>query len=452
MLGSRRSRVCALAFAGVIGAATVFVPGARADDGTAVDQIVAVLREKGLIDQATGDEILAKQAHAEAAQSAKATPPVSQGLLDGFIFSGDLRLRDEQFWYGSGLATDGAHDNNRFRYRARIGFTKEIVPWALVGVRLVTGTNDYRSTNVTAGENSNFSYDNVFFDLLYAKFVLPDPGIGLATTFTAGKMQNPFLWKNGLDKMIWDEDINPEGLALSTSYSPAENAKVWVNLGLFSELQSSTHTDPKVWAFQTGGSLKLPETVEVGARASYYDWRALGNDPNFFTGSQTNGNLISAFDPDMRVVESSGYVSWGGLEGWPVILWGTWAQNLAANAAVISGVRVGSNDQAYGFGVEAGDAKRYARVGLAWQHVEANAVPALYTDSDVFDGMTNREGWALYGSREIATNTELKLSLWNKRPIKTTASGAGNGPFNVSTTIDSQAERYRMQADLAFKF
>ena len=70
----------------------------------------------------------------------------------------------------------------------------------------------------------------------------------------------------------------------------------------------------------------------------------------------------------------------------------------------------------------------------------------------MFDGQTNREGWALYGFREIWTNTELRLSLWDKRPIKTTASGLGNGPFNISTATDSQATRYRLQADLNFKY
>jgi hypothetical protein len=459
MFGSGNRTARALIAAGVIGLAALLARGARADESSAVDQIVSILREKGLIDAATGDEILAKQAHAEAEKASKPTPAVSQGLLDGFVFSGDLRLRDEQFWYGSGLGTAGADDNNRFRYRARFGFTKELTPWALIGVRLVTDTTDYRSTNVTAGQNSDFSYDSVFFDRVYAQFKLPDPGdIGLKTTVIAGKMQNPFIWKNGLDRMIWDEDIAPEGVAMTTSYSPTESTKLWMNTALFIELQNASQTDPRVWALQGGGSVKLPETVEVGARVSYYDWLALQNDANgtghtgFVGRSLALGNLPAAFSPDMEILESSGYVSWAGIPDWPAIVWGTWAQNLAADGSVFKGVRVGANDTAFGYGVEIGDAKQIVRVGLAWEYVEANAVPALYTDSDTFDGLTNRQGWALYGAREIATNTELKLSLWDERPIKTTASGAGNGPFNISTATDSQATRYRLQADLNFKF
>jgi hypothetical protein len=69
MIGSGGRWARALVLAGLI--VMSLVPRARADDGTAVDQIVAVLRERGLIDDATGDEILAKQAHTQAVSAAK---------------------------------------------------------------------------------------------------------------------------------------------------------------------------------------------------------------------------------------------------------------------------------------------------------------------------------------------------------------------------------------------
>lgn len=452
-----RTMVCAAVF----GLGTLFVAGARADESSAVEDIVAVLREKGLIDQATGDEILAKQAKAETVQSQKsATPPVAQGLFEGFVWSGDLRLRNEQFWYTDGLGpAAAAHDNNRFRYRARIGFTKQITDWALIGVRVATDTTDYRSTNISFGEASDFSYDSIFFDKVYAQFTLPDPGIGLSTQLTAGKMTNPFIWKAvALDRIVWDDDITPEGIAFTSTLPLAENAKIWLTGAWYNELQNSTHADPRMFGVQTGGSIKLPGAFEIGARATYYDWAHLANDATtatrtgFFDRSAANGNLPNAFDPDMRLIESSAYVSFGGVESWPVTVWGTWVMNLAADGGIVRGVSIGAEDQAWGTGFELGDAKKWARFGVAFQHVEANAVPAQYTDSDMFDGRTNREGWAFYGFREIATNTEVRLWLWDGHPIRTTASGAGGGPFNISGTTDSQANRRRLQADLNFKF
>jgi hypothetical protein len=68
-----RGLVCALACAGLLCMAVPWAGVARADDASAVEEIVQVLRQKGLIDEATGDQIIAKQAHAEAAAvSAKA--------------------------------------------------------------------------------------------------------------------------------------------------------------------------------------------------------------------------------------------------------------------------------------------------------------------------------------------------------------------------------------------
>ncbi|HTO68265.1 MAG TPA: hypothetical protein VMR31_00255 [Myxococcota bacterium] len=71
-----------MAFAGAI--ALGLAPQARADDTAAIDQIVSVLREKGLIDADTGDEILAKQAHKEAAAVSAAKTEASGDSTKSF--------------------------------------------------------------------------------------------------------------------------------------------------------------------------------------------------------------------------------------------------------------------------------------------------------------------------------------------------------------------------------
>lgn len=437
---------------------------ARAEDTSAVDEIVAVLKEKGLIDEVTGDEILAKQAKAEAKETA-AKPPPAPGLLDGFVFTGDLRLRDEQFWYNHGLQGVGADDNNRIRYRVRFGFTKQIVPWALIGVRIVTDTTDYRSTNISVGENADFSFDQIFMDRAYAQFSLPDPGFNLKTVVLAGKFANPFVWRTTLDKIMWDEDISPEGVAITPTWSPTESTKIWANLAYFVELQQASLVDPRVWAYQINASQKGGEFFEVGARVSYYDWEHLENDPNvaatatavarngFYARTFANGNQPIGFKNNAaRILETSGYMNWTGISDWPFVVWGTYISNLSAQDGVVNGVEVGEENEAWGLGVEFGDVKKWLRMGLAYQWVEANSVIAEYTDSDMFDGKTNRKGWAVYGARELAQNTELKVSLWDESPIKTTASGVGGGPYNISTAVDSQARRRRLQFDLNFKY
>ena len=166
----------------------------------------------------------------------------------------------------------------------------------------------------------------------------------------------------------------------------------------------------------------------------------------------------------MDIVETSAFATWAGIDDWPMLVWGTWAQNIEARGAAIvpagltTPVHVGANNTAWGFGVEAGDPKKIVRLGVGYNHVEANAVSALYTDSDMFDGKTNRRGWTVYGFRELSPNIEARLWLWEGVPIKTTDSGTGEGPFNLSpgtpptNLTDSQANFYRLQADMNFKF
>lgn len=437
-----------------------FATSARADESNAVEDIVAVLQQKGLIDEATGDEILAKQEKSDAKQAA-AKPPVSAAsLTEGFVWSGDLRLRDEQFWYGRAFGGT-ADDDNRIRYRARFGFTKQVNSWALVGLRLASGTGDYRSTNVSFGQQANWAPFSVFLDRAYAQFALPDPGgIGLATTVTAGRIANPFVWKNSLDKMMWDEDISPTGFALTSTISPMEGTKLSGTVGYFVELTQSTDTEAKVFGFQVGGSTAVAEKLTIGARASLYDWANVSSDPNFAINStvtgnsnQRFGNLPTAFNDDVRIGESTAYVSWSGIDGWPAMVWGTIAYNFTAEAGTVSGVPVDADATAWGFGIEFGDPKALFLLGVEYTYIPANAVLALYTDSDMFDGYTNREGFGVYLARELAANTELKLSLWDGEPIKTTGS-TPNGPYNPTglTSAYQQANRRRFQADVNFKF
>jgi len=216
-----------------------------------------------------------------------------------------------------------------------------------------------------------------------------------------------------------------------------------------------------VFGFQLGGSTAVAEKLTVGARASLYDWANVSSDPNFAINStptansnQRFGNLPTAFDDDVRIGETSAFVSWSGIEGWPAVVWGTLAYNFTAEAGTVLGAPVDADATAYGFGIEIGDPKALFLLGIEYSHVPANAVLALYTDSDMFDGYTNREGIGVYLARELAANTELKLSLWDGEPIKTTASGGGNGPYNPAmwTSANQQANRRRLQADVNFKF
>jgi hypothetical protein len=73
----------------------------------------------------------------------------------------------------------------------------------------------------------------------------------------------------------------------------------------------------------------------------------------------------------------------------------------------------------------------------------ANAVPANFTDSDLFDGQTNGKGFLIYGARQIYSKTDLKLTLF--------LGDALDEDITHSPAVDD-SHRKRLQTDIVVKF
>ena len=139
---------------------------------------------------------------------------------------GDIRLR---YQYVGGETKDrgpvappangvaGTNDwleRERERYRLRLGLRGTLMDDWFFGVRLETN-NNARSTNVTFGDDTASSTpggggpfeknsDTIYVGQAYGGYKgFPD------FTFTGGRMPNPLV----NTRMVWDPDINPEGLA-----------------------------------------------------------------------------------------------------------------------------------------------------------------------------------------------------------------------------------------------
>jgi hypothetical protein len=426
---------------------------AAGDSGsTAIDELVDVLHEQGLIDEEQRDQILMK--HYNEQLNVNPAPSVSQGLGEGWEFFGDLRLRNEGFWYDTDKTGVERDNRNRFRYRARIGFKKKINDWVKVGMRFASGTDDPRSTNRTLGDDEDFDPDEVFIDRAWAEITLPEFN-GIQTKFEGGKVANPFTWKRGKDFVIWDGDINLEGGSLKSKMPIGENASLFLNTGYYIDDENSTSKDPKVIAVQLGGEAELNEEITAGVRTSGYWWRALDDD--FVERAEEFGNLSSAFENGKaRIGEVTAYLGYNGIDEWPILVYGTAIRNFLADDSIIDGRRVDEEDTAWGYGLEVGSAKKWFKLGAGYFNVEANSVVSLFTDSDLFDGFTNRRGWVVYGSRQLAKGTQVNVTFFNSDSIRNSGafSGcrddvAGCGPFTDSV---EDADRSRLQTDIIFKF
>jgi len=196
------------------------------------DPVLNLLLQKGIITQ---QELDKAKAESEAIRTNNASLPpmeskwkINKAFKD-VEFYGDLRLRYENRQVHD--PGDGRIELNRERIAIRLGLRGEVLDDFYYGVRLDTANNP-RSPWVTLGTSSSGNpYQGPFgkstFNVNVGQLYLGwKPASWL--DITAGKMPNPLYFT----PMIWDSDLNPEGLAERFKYSIGP-ADLFVNLGQF---------------------------------------------------------------------------------------------------------------------------------------------------------------------------------------------------------------------------
>jgi hypothetical protein len=413
----------------------VGAPAIAAEEAV-IEEVLAILKERGIVDEARHAELVAKNQAYEARRVS---------LLSKIIWTGDFRARLEDFWFQEDDLGGQPDDRHRGRYRLRIGAVVPINDWVTAGFRLASGETENRSTNRSLGQGVDFDRDTIAIDEAYLQIKLPiDVG---STSFVFGKQSNPFLWKNGKDYMTWDPDYSPEGVSLRFTMQPSDSVSVFANAGYFLIDEQKGAKDPHYFALQGGGQLQAAEKLAFGGRATWYSYASLNS--SFFTrhGLFGNEDLSDRADGSIDQLELSAYGRASYRERWPVLVHAHFTKNF--DAASLPGE--GKQDTGWGIAVEAGDAKQFAMLGVGYYNLEADFAPALYIDSDLTDGVTNRKGWAFYGTRQIFPNTELTLELFMSDVVDSSPIFAGDG-----TSLDpgsvAGSERLRLRTDVVVKF
>ena len=194
---------------------------ARAQDAGA---LLDLLVKKRLITDQEAEEVradLIKESASTSAGKWKLSTPITELELYGDVrlrynyVGGETKDRGPVASPGAGVAgTNDWTERSRERYRLRLGLRGTLMNDWFFGIRLETNQNP-RSTNVTFGADSSSSSPGGG-----GPFAKGDDGINVGQayagykgfpdfTFTGGKMPNPLI----TTRMVWDPDINPEGLA-----------------------------------------------------------------------------------------------------------------------------------------------------------------------------------------------------------------------------------------------
>jgi hypothetical protein len=411
---------------------------------------------------------------------------------------GDARLRYE--YRGGRLpGDDPSHPNDwlereRERYRLRIGLHGTLLDDWFFGVRLETSTSP-RSTNVTFGDdaqvNGPFSKDSDRINVGQAYLGYKGfPGV----TLTGGRFAVPFV--NTL--MVWDDDINVEGLAEQwkhtftfggappppPSYSkdgktvaPPPPSEPFLKLDLFANFGQFVYDDanpenpigPRPTTTQpiTGETQKLPNHDafllgwQVGARFDFphilyfqlaptlYNYTGNGDTFNIHFsgdpgGNQTGINSLLVFDMPGEIGWKVGKV--------PMRVFGDFAVNFEGDDRATAAGHADKGDQRYayqiGLGIGQLKKKRDWEIRAWWQHTDQFSLDPNLVDSDLFDSRINMEGVGVKAGYMLADAIVLNLTYGYGWRADNGLGTGGIGDIGINPLDQYQI----FQADLSVKF
>jgi Putative porin len=331
---------------------------------------------------------------------------------------GDLRLRQEE-----SFELQGKPARHRSRLRLRLGATWAAADNLEVGARLSTGSRtDPRSPYATLGDG--FAGLELSLDRAYATW-RPETAPGLSVT--AGKFSNPMRRNPVYGELVWDADVQPEGLSIG--YQAADLGpldRVDLSLGQYILVEQQLEKDTWATFVSAAARRSLARDVDLGLSANY----TFVNDPvpggSALLLADNRGNTLvgGQFAEDFGILDLIGDVTLEGDRG-PLIFSAEWIDNLRAenlNAGWATGV-------AWGRAKDAGD----WRVYYQFQNIETDAVFSPLSQDDFLRGTGHRSH--LFGvNRQLTDGTG--LHLWTL----------------ISAPEAGGRDEWRVRLDLTIKF
>lgn len=361
--------------------------------------------------------------------------------------SGDVRLRYEGDFFDSGngefIKPDDTSqlmnskiNRNRFAIRARLGLEAKVSDEVTAGIGLATGSADNPvSTNSTMGDSLNKK--SFVLDRAYLRW---DPASSLSVW--GGRFPNPWFYSD----LVWDQDINFEGVAIQ--YRPRLNSSwgLFFNCGVF-PLQEVELSGKDKWLFgaQAGFEYTIKDKLTARLGAALYMFEntvGVTNDP---TGPgetdwtaplfQQKGNTLLDIDPSSTNIKTAyaskfkelnitGTID---LDYWHpvhIVLLGDYVNNLGFDKSPVSarnGTDIKKETEGYQFGLSAGSLKMHKlydwKALFYYKYIEADAVMDAFTDSSFHLGGTNAKGWIIGGDLGIANNTWISTRWFSSNEI-----------------------------------
>ena len=396
-----------------------------------VDILVDKLVEKGILTPVETQIILDETKQEVAKEVAQGKSYALPSWVQKMKFKGDLRTRYQWQEQDTTTGTDGI-DRNRARVRFRLGMKADVTDKVVVGAGLATGGTDPRSTNETL--DNTFETPDIRLDYAYAQYTPYS-----WATLTGGKIKNP-LWRPS--DLLWDSDINPDGVAISLKGSAYPSVDLFLNSGLFILDESSgEQADPIMWVVQPGFKWQITDMVALKGSFDYYGFNGLKGkalahrsdaDTNTIATDPRGGYLYdyNSYGTSAELGFKKPFGSDGIFEYVPY---------LAGFGGYHHNPDSGDEDDAWVIGSKIGYEKvkkqKQWQVKYMYKRLERDSWLDVFPDSDFYGGATDVKGHEVILEYGLLDNVILGLDYYNTQRL----SG------------DARKENL-FQADIVFKF
>jgi Putative porin len=483
----------------------LFAGSLRADDtGALLDLLVRkkLITEKDA--QGVRAELATDKSSSDAAKI-KLSAPVTELELYG-----DARLR-----YDLRQGETSSHDTQqreRERYRLRLGLRGTLADDWFFGVRLETSPSA-RSSNVTFGDDTSNSSaggggpfakgsDGVNVGQAYLGYKgFPD------LILTAGKMPNPLI----TTLMVWDADINPEGLAeqwkhtftvalgggeaesddasytkdgMAKSGPKSTGAKLKIDLfANFAQFvyddanpenplgargtntqpgargsQLVPNTDAFLLAWQIGARFTLPNGIWAQVAPTLYNYTGNGDTFNIhYQGGDRNLSNTASLTQNQTGINSlfvfdlPGEIDWK-LGKIPMRFFADFAVNLEGDERAAAAGHPSEGDQRYAYqvGLAVGQLKKKSdwQIAAFWQRQDQFALDPNLVDTEFFDSKLNLEGIGLTIGYMLSDAVSVNFLYTYARRAESGLGTGGLGDISINPVNNFQL----FQADLNWKW
>ena len=306
----------------------------------------------------------------------------------------DLTLRQEAVDTDYPLSYAARGTRNSSQYEAHLNIHSQIKDNVSANLQLATGYSSVMSQTSVAGMpitshyqsfGDQFSSKDVWFSQVYLNW---QPSQVPGADVFAGKIPNIFERVGG-NQVIWDEDVNPEGVGVNFLRSLDDSTNFHANVGVFAVEEAWGPAPPvpagdvTLFAGQLAVDRQFNETACGLAGVSYYSYSNIVNQGGFAHGNSQTGTP-SRLANDFDLLELFAEIN-SEINGMPCMVFGTFINNVGADTM---GADTGENgDTAWSIGGRINKAEEPGswEVGYDYRDIEADSIVGNFTD-DAFGG------------------------------------------------------------------